>query len=178
MDVCRRCKTAHQTHYGWLRDDEVYATDFAIAKEMAADGCEDEVIRRGKEGFERKVGFHQGQWQGTVQMEYSDNLLMFQSKKNNPAYRDNHTVEVTHTHRISADEALSEINALVERNPNLLALLTGSGIELEGDVVEAEFVDYGLDEAGTPPIGCLPSDSCPSSLPPPQKRQNIETEDV
>lgn len=160
MASCESQNVPWQTHYSWLQDDEGYAADFARAKEMVCDLIEGEVIRRGSEGWDRKVGFKDGRWQGDTQREYDSNLLMFQAKKLNPAYRENHKIDIQHTHTVSVDDARAGIAAMLERNPRLLAFMNDAvpievqpaPIEAE-PVIDAEFIDQGseLVEGGTPP---------------------------
>jgi hypothetical protein len=42
-------------HYYWLKSDERYRTAFEQARQMAGDRAEDEVYRRGIEGFDHPV---------------------------------------------------------------------------------------------------------------------------
>ena len=82
-----------RTHYDWLHTDSAYAAAFEQAKAMACDRIEQEIHRRGVEGWEEPV-YHGGQQVGVVR-RYSDTLLIFLAKGMMPAkYRDRH--EVTH----------------------------------------------------------------------------------
>ena len=72
------------------------------AARMALGDVEQEIRRRAIEGVDRPI-IYQGKVTGTYK-EYSDNLLMFMTKKLDPAYRDNYqpqqgstTINVTQT---------------------------------------------------------------------------------
>jgi hypothetical protein len=115
-----------------LKHDDDYAADYEVAKGMIADKLEDEVFRRGHDGVEEKVGWYQGQAGGTVQ-RYDSNLLMFATKKHIPEYRDQYKVDVTHNHQLSVSDAELAIRAMVERNPDLLKLVSN-----DDDVIDAQ----------------------------------------
>ena len=75
-------------HYYWLKSDENYRLAFEQARKMAGDRAEDEVYRRGIEGFDHPV-IYGGKITGTYKA-YSDNLAMFFLKGLRPErYRDN-----------------------------------------------------------------------------------------
>ncbi len=61
------------SHYNWLNQDEVYAEAFESAELRAGDRLEEEMRRRGVEGFERVV-WYQGRPVGREQV-YSDTML-------------------------------------------------------------------------------------------------------
>ena len=66
-----------------------FAQEWQDALAMAMGAAEDEVYRRGVRGIDKAV-FYKGEQVATVR-EYSDLLLMFLLKANNPAkYRDNY----------------------------------------------------------------------------------------
>src|SRR6478672_6296642 len=46
----RHAKVSHQLHYYWRATDPVYAEAFAVAKQLAIEGLEDEAVRRAREG--------------------------------------------------------------------------------------------------------------------------------
>ena len=76
------------SHYHWLKRDKVYASAFDAAKQIAADHFEDEIYRRGFEGYERPVTY-QGEITGHY-TDYSDTLAIFALKGLRPEkYRDN-----------------------------------------------------------------------------------------
>lgn len=58
-------------HYLWLEKDPDYPAAFERAKEMACDNAEDEVYRRGFQGYERSLSY-QGKLTGDKIKEYSD----------------------------------------------------------------------------------------------------------
>ena len=75
------------SHYLWLRNDKVYADAFEGAKQIAADHFEDEIYRRGFEGYDKPVTY-----QGEIKdhyKDYSDVLAIFALKGLRPEkYRD------------------------------------------------------------------------------------------
>jgi hypothetical protein len=75
-------------HYYWLKTDEKYVEAFEEARQMAGDLAEDEVWRRGFDGFDHPV-IYEGKITTTYKA-YSDNLAMFSLKGLRPEkYRDN-----------------------------------------------------------------------------------------
>jgi hypothetical protein len=81
-------------HYRWLRDDPKYAAAFERAKEQAAQGLEDEAVRRAYEGTLVPV-FWKGKPAG-VTRSYSDGLLQFLLKGFRPEkYRERSNLEVS-----------------------------------------------------------------------------------
>lgn len=62
-------------HLYWLAADKVYAAAFDRAQRWAADHFEDEIYRRGVEGWEEPI-FFKDQQIATVR-KYSDTLLIF-----------------------------------------------------------------------------------------------------
>jgi hypothetical protein len=81
-------KVHRDSHYYWLRSDENYAAAFEQARQMAGDKAEDEIYRRGIEGFDHPV-IYEGEITTTYKA-YSDNLAMFFMKGLRPErYRDN-----------------------------------------------------------------------------------------
>ena len=65
------------------RDDEEFQEALLIAEPAAADRAEAEAIRRAIDGVEEPVGWFRGVAGGTV-TRYSDTLLIFLMKGNNP----------------------------------------------------------------------------------------------
>jgi hypothetical protein len=77
-----------QTHYFWMREDQTYPRRFKEAEVQAARSLEDEAVRRARAGIRRPV-LHKGkqvyvQGEPLFTTEYSDSLLMFLLKANNP----------------------------------------------------------------------------------------------
>ena len=76
------------SHYIWLRNDKVYAEAFEASKQIAADHFEDEIYRRGFEGYDKPVTY-----QGEIKdhyKDYSDVLAIFALKGLRPEkYREN-----------------------------------------------------------------------------------------
>jgi len=95
--IVRACMEAgiHWTsHYGWLRRDKTYASAFEQAKQIAADHFEDEIYRRGFEGYHHPV-IYQGEITGNY-TEYSDTLAIFALKGLRPQkYRDSAPIATT-----------------------------------------------------------------------------------
>ena len=60
----------------------------AAAEQVYVEKLEAEADRRGMEGIEKPI-YYKGERVDAVR-EYSDNLLMFRTKKLRPEYRDNH----------------------------------------------------------------------------------------
>jgi hypothetical protein len=71
----RKAGLYYDLHYYWLRTDQSYATAFEVARQIAGDKAEDEVYRRGIEGFDHPV-IYEGKITTTYKA-YSDNLVMF-----------------------------------------------------------------------------------------------------
>ena len=65
------------------KDDEVYQAALVDATVLAGDDLEEEAIRRAIDGVEEPVGWFRGEAGGTV-TRYSDTLLIFLMKGNNP----------------------------------------------------------------------------------------------
>ena len=70
------------THNDWLKTDAVYAADFEVAKEGAADRLEREALRRAVEGWDEPIVWR-GEVTGMVR-RYSDTLLIFMLKGAKP----------------------------------------------------------------------------------------------
>jgi hypothetical protein len=83
------------SHALWLKKDPDYAEAFQEAKAMASDRIEQEIYRRGVEGWDEPV-WYEGRQVGMIR-RYSDTLLIFLAKGNMPEkYKDraehNHTL--------------------------------------------------------------------------------------
>lgn len=65
------------------KDDEAYQAAYQEALILAGENLEEEAIRRAVDGVEEPVGWYQGKAGGTV-TRYSDTLLIFLMKGNNP----------------------------------------------------------------------------------------------
>lgn len=91
--AARAARIARSQHYEWMEDPD-YAAAFEDAHEAAIHAYEEEVHRRAVKGVLKPV-FYQGKKIASVR-EYSDNLLMFQTKAMAPEkYRDNARIEHT-----------------------------------------------------------------------------------
>src|SRR5690348_7167498 len=106
--ACRDAGIARDTYYSWIdksRDErDEYRLDgvpfHALAEHAAADAAdalEAEVRRRAVDGYDEPV-FYQGKPVGAVR-KFSDLLLIFLTKKANPAFRDNYKVDHVHSGR-------------------------------------------------------------------------------
>jgi hypothetical protein len=91
-----------------LRRDKTYASAFEQAKQIAADHFEDEIYRRGFEGYDHPV-IYQGKITANY-TEYSDTLAIFALKGMRPEnYRDSASIatigpvqfDITFTHKKS-----------------------------------------------------------------------------
>lgn len=87
-ESCQRAGYADATYIQRLRNtDPEFSKAFDEAREVALSRFEDELVRRGVDGVEREI-FFKGEVCGR-EMQYSDQLLMFLLKANDPAkYRD------------------------------------------------------------------------------------------
>lgn len=86
MESCNEVGVKYYTHKSWLRRDPIYARAFEIAVQDTVEVLEEEVVRRGKHGYDEPV-FYQGAEVGKIK-KFSDNLLMFRLKKLDPSYKD------------------------------------------------------------------------------------------
>lgn len=139
MDALKKAKVAYQTHYCWLRDDEVYAEDYAQSESCAVEGAVDEVVRRGRHGVERKVGFHQGKWGGETVTDYSDNLLMFYTKAKRPEYRDSQKMDVNVM--VESIDARTQLASMTERNPDLARLIHELLPQQSDAIIDADAIE-------------------------------------
>jgi len=81
------------THYDWLKEDPEYKASFDLAQEEATDSLEVEARRRAIEGVMRRR-FNPKTGESFNELEYSDTLLIFLLKANNPSkYRDRLSVD-------------------------------------------------------------------------------------
>lgn len=69
------------------QNDEVFQEALAVAKAMAADALEDELVRRAVDGVDEPVGWYKGVAGGTVK-KYSDPLLLAAVKARKREYRE------------------------------------------------------------------------------------------
>lgn len=94
--ITQAAKTAgidRGTHYLWMEKDPEYVQAFAAAHEQACDSLEQEARRRAVEGWREPV-YQQGAKVGEKR-RYSDTLLIFLMKGNNPT-KFGDKVEQTH----------------------------------------------------------------------------------
>ena len=74
-------------HYYWLKSDESYRPAFEQARQMAGDIAEDEIRRRGIEGFDHPI-IHGGKITGSYKA-YSDKSSDVLLEGTQASYRDN-----------------------------------------------------------------------------------------
>lgn len=113
--------------YEWQEHDETFSLRFNEAREVANDILRAEIHRRGVIGWDEDV-YQLGKYAGTVR-KFSDTLLIFETKRRMPEYRDKVDVKatvqgnVTHDINLANDaEASSAANAFLRR---LTTLRTG-----------------------------------------------------
>lgn len=87
--AARLCAVDCRFHYLWLERDEsrAYALAFERARQIACDNAEDEVYRRGVNGYQRELHWR-GHKTGESVTEYSDALALGFLKANREKYRD------------------------------------------------------------------------------------------
>lgn len=109
------------THYDWLANDPNYAAAFATVKKQAVVALEDEAVRRATMGLRRKKFTKSGDpimdpetGQQYEEHEYSDTLLIFLLKANDPEkFRERH--EVKHS-----GEVKSVVKVIAGVNPEAI----------------------------------------------------------
>lgn len=82
-----------QRFYELRQADEAFAEQWGLAYDAGTDVLRDEIRRRAVDGWDEPV-FQKGGQVGVVR-KFSDQLLMFEAKRRDPGYRDNHRVELT-----------------------------------------------------------------------------------
>ena len=80
--ACELSGLARRSAYDWREEDPEFARDWQKALDIAADGLEEEAVRRARDGTQKPV-YQGGQLVGYVQ-EYSDTLLIFLLKGAKP----------------------------------------------------------------------------------------------
>ena len=83
----RKSKLPFSYHYRWLKDCAAYSMAWEIVKQHYGNVVEDEVKRRGVNGYKRDLSY-QGKLTGDQTTEYSDVLAMAVVKAYRPEYRD------------------------------------------------------------------------------------------
>ena len=89
--AARQAGVGRATTYRHRKAEPEFAAAWEEAMETAADAVEEEIRRRGVDGWEEPV-FHGGQEVARIR-RYSDILLMFLAKKLRPEFRDNAAVQ-------------------------------------------------------------------------------------
>ena len=90
--ACEQVDVSKQTAYNWRKADEVFASEWDKAVELATEDLEKEARRRALHGVDEPV-FYKGEVVGAVR-KFSDTLLMFTIKARKPEYRDKIQVDV------------------------------------------------------------------------------------
>ncbi len=112
LPASRSAQIDRGSHYSWMRTDPTYPERFRQAEIEAARALEDEAVRRARAGIRRPV-LHKGKQvyvpgEPLFTTEYSDSLLMFLLKANNPdKFRDR--IEQVNTQDIDIDRLSPEI---------------------------------------------------------------------
>lgn len=124
-----------QAAYQRAKVDEAFASAWADAESAAVDVVRDEIFRRAVQGVERGV-WHQGVRVGE-ETHYSDQLLMFEGKRRDPAYRENANVslnmggEVRHVHEAEMLDGKDPVQVEGPRRRAAARALLGMG-DVEG----------------------------------------------
>lgn len=84
---------AKQRYYELRKADETFAAAWEQAYDAGTDRWRDAIRERGLDGWDEPV-YQGGKQVGTVR-KFSDTLLLLEMKRRDPAYRDNHRVELT-----------------------------------------------------------------------------------
>jgi hypothetical protein len=83
--ACRMAGISRPCHYNWLKLDASYKERFEAAHADACDAVEEEIKRRGQDGYDQPVVYRgvisrDEQGQPVVVRKYSDGLLMFRAR--------------------------------------------------------------------------------------------------
>ncbi|MEQ8847564.1 hypothetical protein [Botrimarina sp.] len=100
----KAARASRRSHSRWMATDPDYAEAFEQTRRVASDMLEEEARRRAVEGWEEPI-FQNGKQVG-VKRRYSDTLLIFLLKGNNPAKFGD---RVEQTHRGNSPVALFEL---------------------------------------------------------------------
>jgi hypothetical protein len=100
------------------------------AAQVALGHAEREIYRRAIEGIDHPV-IYKGEITGSYK-EYSDNLLMFLTKKLDPSYRDNYQVNVDNSQHVAITQVVIEVRDYRQERLEREAI-EGSSRELPAD---------------------------------------------
>lgn len=91
-DAAKAAGVTLRTGWNWRHNDEEpdFLRAVKVAEGLAGDRLEAEIVRRALDGWEEPV-YQGGRMVGTVR-KFSDTLLIFQTKKARPEYRDRHEI--------------------------------------------------------------------------------------
>jgi hypothetical protein len=113
--ACEAAGYARSCVYVWRKDDQVFAERWVRAIEIAADLCEEEADRRGRDGYDEPV-FFQGE-QIATKRKYSDALLLARLKALKPdQYRERITMPTVAQQSVTVvvrDFALESMQKLI-----------------------------------------------------------------
>lgn len=90
-EALRKAKTARGYVYDRRQTDTEFADAFETARAMGRECLVDEAHRRAYKGIEREI-YYQGEVVGT-ERRYSDTLLMFLIKQQDPSYREHYQID-------------------------------------------------------------------------------------
>lgn len=107
-ESCRVAGIAFGTLKTWRRNDPIINEKVQEAYDIGTDAYRQEVRRRALEGWLEPV-FYKGQEQGHVR-KFSDTLLMFETKRRDPDYRD--SVAVKHSGTIDLPKVIRDLDEL------------------------------------------------------------------
>ena len=110
-DTSRRTGIAASTHYQWRWDDPAYEKAYQKARIIAGSLLEDELVRRGRIGFDEPV-YQGGKLVGNIR-RYSDVLLIVALKALDAKYRDRVVLDIEDRIRQVAEELGVDIEAAV-----------------------------------------------------------------
>lgn len=120
--AAKAAKIHRDTAYQHRTDDEAFRKAWALAQEESADELEAEARRRAMKGTKKPV-YQQGKLVGHVQ-EYSDTLLIFLLKGNNPEkFRERSSVE--HSGPAGGPIAVREVTVHLPPEPETDEAATG-----------------------------------------------------
>jgi hypothetical protein len=135
-EACERVGVGHSTVWRERQRNEDFALAFNAAHARYVESLRKEIHRRAVEGWDEPQ-FYQGEVVGHVR-RFDTALLIFETKRHDPAYRDSYRVEHT-----GPDGGPIQVQAppdATERSRRAAALLADAGglPDVEGDVVDED----------------------------------------
>jgi hypothetical protein len=132
--ACDMARIHRSTIYRWLEHDEEFLMLHHQAREDYCDSLRHEIYRRAHTGVLKPV-YQGGKKVGQVR-EYSDTLLIFESKARMPEYREKVQLEQTGQVTVSHDFGDDPTTAAIARD--LLSRLSGSASDTSGTGASGE----------------------------------------